>query len=224
MRFRDREDAGKALAALLKDYISQQDLNLLAIPNGGIPVGLAIQKNLPRNWTVSLLFVRKLQVPYNPEAGFGAVTLDGSLYLNHTLLSRLHLSDSEIKTSKKLALQSLERRFRKFEVEQQDKSLLKGRTAILVDDGLASGYTMLAAAHSIAGIALATIIAVPTASENAIQLIESKAKAKVLCPDVRSGPFFAVADAYAYWSDISDEEAVKAIRMSQKNKIRVSGF
>lgn len=224
MRFRDRNDAGKTLAALIKDYCDQEDLHLLAIPNGGIPVGLAIQKNLPRNWTISLLFVRKLQVPYNPEAGFGAVTLDGSLYLNHSLLSRLHLSDSEIETSKKLALQSLECRFRKFEVKQQDKSILNGRTAILVDDGLASGYTMLAAAHSIEERALATIIAVPTASENAVRLIESKTEAKVLCPDVRSGPFFAVADAYAYWSDISDEEAAKAIQISQKYKIQFSGF
>ena len=224
MRFRDRNDAGRVLAAQIKDYISQEDLYLLAIPNGGIPVGLAIQKNLLRNWTVGLLFVRKLQVPNNPEAGFGAVTLDGSLYLNRALLSRLHLSDSEIETSKKRALQSLERRFRKLEVEQQDKSLLKGQTAILVDDGLASGYTMLAAAHSIAENALTTIIAVPTASENAVRLIESKTKAKVICPDIRSGPFFAVADAYAYWSDISDEEAIKAIETSQKNEIRVSGF
>ncbi|MHA2270335.1 MAG: phosphoribosyltransferase [Candidatus Hodarchaeales archaeon] len=224
MRYRDRNDAGRALAALIKDYISHEDLNLLTIPNGGIPVGSAIQKNLPRNWTVSLLFVRKLQLPNNPEAGFGAVTLDGSQYLNHALLSRLRLSDSEIEASKKLALQSLDSRFGKFQVVKQDKSILNGRTAIIVDDGLASGYTMLAAAHSIEERALTTIIAVPTASENAVRLIESNTKAKILCPDVRSGPFFAVADAYAYWSDISDEEAVKAIQISQKHKIQVSGF
>lgn len=212
MRFRDREDAGRTVAALLTDRLGHADLSLLAIPNGGIPVGLAIRENLQSCGSFGLLFVRKLQIPSNPEAGFGAVTLDGKLHLNQSLLARLGLSKSDIETSKQLALQSLRARAEKFGVEQCDTSAIVGRTVAIVDDGLASGFTMLAAVHSIEDDASRVVVVVPTASKRAVQLIESQTSGEVMCPDIRSGSFFAVADAYGYWRDIPDEEAIAAIR------------
>ena len=216
MRFRDREDAGRTLAPMISERIRQTDLNLLAIPNGGIQVGIAIRECLNQCYSLSILFVRKLQIPYNPEAGFGAVTLDGKLYLNRLLLSRLRLSKSEIETSKKMALQSLQARAKKFGVEESDKAAFIGHTAVIVDDGLASGFTMLAAVRSIEEDASRVVVAVPTASETAVDLINSETKAEILCPDIRSGSYFAVADAYTHWRDVSDEEAIKTIRVLDK--------
>ncbi|MFX0113934.1 MAG: phosphoribosyltransferase [Candidatus Hodarchaeota archaeon] len=212
MRFRDRETAGRTVAALLAERLGHVDLSLLAIPNGGIPVGLAIRETLASCCSFGLLFVRKLQIPYNPEAGFGAVTLDGKLHLNQVLLTRLKLSEADIETSKQLALQSLRSRAAKYGVTQTDKAAISNRTVVIVDDGLASGFTMLAAVHSIEEEASRIVVAVPTASHHAVQLIESQTNGEVLCPDIRSGPFFAVADAYDYWCDIPDEEAIAAIR------------
>jgi putative phosphoribosyl transferase len=212
MRFRDRETAGRMVASLLTARFGSVDLSLLAIPNGGIPVGLAIRDTLQSPCSFDLLFVRKLQIPYNPEAGFGAVTLDGKLHLNQALLARLRLSESDIEASKQLALQSLRARAEKYGVREYDKTGIVDRTVVLVDDGLASGFTMLAAVHSIEEDAVRVIVAVPTASERAVRLIESQTSGEIVCPDIRSGPFFAVADAYDYWRDIPDEEAIAAIR------------
>ena len=79
-KYRDREDAGRVLASKLPDYRGK-GANVLAIPNGGVPVAAAIAKELEAE--LYLLLVRKLQIPDNPEAGFGAVTSDGFLLLNH---------------------------------------------------------------------------------------------------------------------------------------------
>jgi predicted phosphoribosyltransferase len=214
MKFRDREDAGRILATMLKERINQASFSLLAIPNGGIPVGLMIREQFSQQCSFGLLFIRKLQIPYNPEAGFGAVTLGGKLFLNRSLLSRLKLTEPEIKRSKQLAMQSLRIRAEKFSASPDTESSVTGHTVVIVDDGLASGFTMLAAVQSIEKAALRTIVAVPTASENAVRLIKSKTQAEVLCPDIRSGSLFAVANAYHYWRDIPDDEAIEAIQVT----------
>lgn len=94
---------------------------------------------------------------------------------------------------------------------------LNGKTVILVDDGLASGFTMLAAAKSIRNQHPEKIvIAVPTASAGAIELLASSVD-ELVCPNIRGGPIFAVADAYENWYDLSDDEVLELLRRSEKN-------
>ena len=89
---------------------------------------------------------------------------------------------------------------------------IRGKTAILIDDGLASGYTMLAAIRSTRKRnPRRVVVAVPTASTAAIELVSRKVD-KILCLNIRSGPFFAVADAYREWRDLSDEEVVEILK------------
>jgi putative phosphoribosyl transferase len=211
--FRDRFEAGKLLAEKLQKYNRQQDVLVLAIPAGGVPVGSAVSKEL--DVPLDVVIVRKAQIPWNPEAGFGAVTWDGETILNESLVEQLGLTRDEIEESISVAKRNIEVRLRKF---RGDKPLpqLKNRVIILVDDGLASGFTMLSAAKSARkSQPKKIVVAIPTASSGAIALLKSEVD-EIVCLNIRSGSSFAVADAYENWYDLSDEEVQKLLREKEK--------
>lgn len=201
MLFYDREHAGRVLAGLLKD-LDDSGCVVLAIPNGGVPVAIQIADALHAELGVEI--VRKLQVPGNTEAGFGAVTSGGDIILNEQLVRQLGLDGATIRTIADRTLEEVRRRQREFGAAPIK---LWGRTVILVDDGLASGYTMMAAARSVRRRGpKQVIVAVPTSSAHAAALVAGEAD-RFVCPDVREGPAFAVADAYEDWYDLTVHEA-----------------
>lgn len=208
--FADREDAGRRLASLLEGVADPKGL-VLAIPAGGVPVACAVAREcrLP----LDVLIVRKLQIPDNPEAGFGAIGPDGEVLLNERLVDDLRLSQKEIQaqvSETQRVLQSREKVFRRGRPQPE----LKDRQVILVDDGLASGYTMMAAVDFARHKeARQVIVAVPTASQRTIHFLQPAADVLV-CPNVRGGPVFAVADAYQEWYDLGDEEVVALLDAS----------
>lgn len=207
--FEDRFHAGELLADMLKKHIRLENAVILAIPAGGVPVGYQISRKL--NLPMDVMIVRKLQIPWDPEAGFGAISWDGEMVLNEQLIKRLGLSRDLIEEAVKIAMKIIQDRIEKFKVAKPISDL-RGKSAILVDDGLASGYTMLAAIKSVKKKnPRKIIIAVPTASTTAIQLI-SKEVDKLLCLNLRSSPFFAVADAYQNWRDLMDKEVIDILR------------
>jgi predicted phosphoribosyltransferase len=215
--FRDRAHAGELLARKLERYAGRADAILLAIPAGGIPVGCAIAKELRIPLDVAV--VRKVQIPWNPEAGFGAVAWDGEVVLNAPLAKGLGLDDASVEEAVSKARRGVEERLRRFRGDRPPPDL-RGKVAILVDDGLASGFTMLAAARSVRkGGPKAVAIAVPTASLDAIGLLAPEVDGLV-CLNIRSGPFFAVADAYRRWYDLSDEEAERALEYARSEASR----
>jgi predicted phosphoribosyltransferase len=207
--FKDRTHAGELLAEKLLKYADKYGKTLIvAIPSGGIPVGYAVAKRL--HAALDIMLVRKIPIPWEPEAGFGSVTFDGSTYLNEPLVRSLGLSEHEINECIKKAKKELEERAKKFLVERKGRLLqnVEGRAAILVDDGLASGYTMLASVASVKKREPSRIIvAVPTGSLTAIELVSPNVD-KLLCLNIRSRYSFAVADAYKEWYDVSEEEAI----------------
>lgn len=206
-KYRDREDAGKVLASRLLSY-GAENLTVLAIPNGGVPVAAVIAEEL--DVELYLMIIRKLQIPDNPEAGFGAVTFDGFLLLNQPLIERLDLSEADILKQKQKALESIRLRQEYFGKRAEPPSL-NNRTAVLVDDGLASGFTMEAGVKSAKSRgAEGIIIAVPTSSMSAYRRLESQVD-RIICPDVSRLPFFAVANAYQNWYDLSEEEVLDLI-------------
>ncbi|XHH07716.1 MAG: phosphoribosyltransferase [Candidatus Bathyarchaeia archaeon] len=201
--FQDRFEAGRLLAGELKMYVGNSNVIVLAIPAGGVPVGSTVAKLL--NAKFDVVIVRKLQVPWNPEAGFGAVSWDGKVFLNPDLVEQLNLTKAEIDASILETNRNIEERLSKF---RGDKPLpdLTSNIVILVDDGLASGYTMLAAAQFVkAKKPQKVVIAVPTASMGAIELLKPHVD-EIFCLNIRSGAAFAVADAYVNWYDLTDEE------------------
>ena len=207
--FRDRYHAGKLLADMLKKHISLEDSVLLAIPAGGIPVGYEISRTL--DLPMDLIIVRKLQIPWDPEAGFGAISSDGEIVLNERLVDYLGLSEEVIEEVVRKTLRIIRDRLKKFRMFKPVMNV-RDKTVILVDDGLASGYTMLAAIRSIKKKSPKRIIvAVPTASAAAVEFVSREVN-KILCLNVRSSRIFAVADAYRKWRDLADDEVVEILR------------
>ncbi|MDO9098268.1 MAG: phosphoribosyltransferase family protein [Candidatus Methanoperedens sp.] len=211
--FEDRTEAGSLIAEKLIRYKSSGGI-VLGIPSGGAPVAreIAAALHLP----MDLMIVRKLQIPYNPEAGFGAMGLDGEVILNEGLLAELGLTEDEIREQAKKTEEVIKRRNLIFRGGRPFPSL-KDRVVILVDDGLASGYTMLAAVGFVKRKAPKKIIvAIPTASKRTVELILPEID-ELICLNVRHGISFAVADAYRNWYDLSDEEVLSIISSMKLN-------
>ena len=204
--FEDRIEAGKRLAEMLEPrYRQVQDGIVLAIPSGGVPVGLEVTRKLA--FPFDLIIVKKIPIPHNPEAGYGAVTLEGGVFLNEDLLGRLKLSSLQIEQHISRIKKELEQRNRLFRGGKPSVNLSE-KTVLLVDDGLASGYTMMASVHDAKQRgAKKIVIAVPTGPSRTIEKIQSMVD-EIYCPNIRDKIFFAVADAYENWYDLTNEEVL----------------
>jgi len=206
--FRDRVEAGKLLAEKLREYAGKGNVIVLTVPAGGVPVGYAVAKELAI--PMDLAVVRKVQIPWNTEAGFGAVTWDGETVLNEPLVEQLGLTREEIEGSISKTKRIIQERLRKFR-GYRPMPHLRDKVVILVDDGLASGFTMLAAARSARKrTPEKVIVAVPTASLGAVELLAPEVD-EIVCLNIRSGPSFAVANAYESWYDLTDEEVIRIL-------------
>jgi putative phosphoribosyl transferase len=216
--FKDRSHAGEVLAQMLRpNYMGKENNIIFAIPAGGVPVGLMISKAL--NLNMDLVIVRKIQIPGNTEAGFGAMTLDGSTFLNETLIAQLNLSSFQVRNQIDVVKKELERRNKLF---RQNKPMpsLHGQAVVLVDDGLASGYTMMASAHMVKQHGAEKVIAaVPTAPSRSIENIKKDID-ELYCANIRDEAYFAVAEAYEQWHDLTEDEVLRFIRNLWETKIQ----
>ncbi len=202
--FKDRTHAGELLAKKLLRY-KEEDIIVLAIPAGGVPVGYTIAVNL--GLPLDLIVVRKLPIPYNPEAGFGALTTDGTVVLNEPVVEEIGLTKEEIDKYASQRKREIQERLRRFRGDKPFPDLKK-RIVIIVDDGLASGYTMKAAILSVRKHEPRRIVvAVPTAHLGALEKISPYVD-EIICLNIRSGFLFAVADAYVNWYDLDDSEVI----------------
>lgn len=206
--FEDREEAGAYLAQSLES-VRWQNAIVLAIPSGGVPIGLTIASHL--NLPFDLLIIRKIPIPGNTEAGFGAISLEGDIMLNDSIVRMLGMTRQEIEELARPVREELASRNRIFRKDRPWPDL-KGKVVILADDGLASGYTMMIAARMVRRQEPERIVvAVPTASLHTIRLVAEEVD-MILCPNVRTGSYFAVADAYRNWYDLSREDVVDLLR------------
>ncbi|HSH12796.1 MAG TPA: phosphoribosyltransferase family protein, partial [Desulfurivibrionaceae bacterium] len=157
-----------------------------------------------------LVIVRKLQIPGNTEAGFGAMGPDGKLFLNDELLRHLRLTEAQVEAQAAIVREELHRRNRLFRNNRPPPEVA-GKTVIIADDGLASGYTMLAAATWLReGKAARLVMAVPTALLDSLEKVGQLAD-EIYCANVLDFWPFAVANAYRHWRDLSRQEIVKLI-------------
>lgn len=212
--FKDREDAGKYLAEAFENFRGKNAI-ILAIPSGGVPIALAIASHL--DLPLDLIIIRKIPIPGNTEAGFGAISLEGDMILNDSMVKALGLSKSDIEDEAKIVRDELKARNHLFR-EDRPWPDLKGKIAILVDDGLASGYTMMAASRMVRRREPASIVvAVPTAPMSTIEMLSDYAD-MIVCPNIRTTSYFAVAEAYQNWYDLSREEVVKMLHDYERAK------
>jgi len=206
--FSDRHDAGRQLGAFIKTLPAIRDPLVLAIPAGGVPIGkeVAVALGAP----LSLAIVRKIRIPGSTESGFGAVTWDGQVLINERLRAALALSPAEVDMAIAETRKNVNERIARF-TGGRAVPALTGKTVILTDDGLASGFTMLAAIKSIRIHKPARIIvAVPTASASSAELVSQHVD-ELVCLNIRSGRMFAVADAYKQWYDLDDHEVLEEL-------------
>ena len=205
--FADRNEGGGRLAQKLLRF-SGQDTIVLALPSGGVPIGMAIHREIDSDF--DLLVVRKIQIPWNTEAGFGAVNLDDDVLMNESLLYALHLPDEEVQGQINKTKTIVQRRNELFRRGREFPDL-SNRLVILADDGLASGYTMRAAIEYVKKRNPATIIcAVPTGSSDTVDKIIKEVDC-VVCLNVRESYPYAVAEAYRNWYDLRDEDILRLL-------------
>jgi len=208
--FADREDAALAVAALMEaEWKGRTKAMVLAVPSGGVPVGLVLARELGLGF--ELVLARKLRIPGTTEAGFGALAVNGTLLLNEQLMVDLGIGQEEVRAEEAEVRAELARRNERFRAGRPFPDLA-GRDVVLADDGLASGYTMRACLAAVAEAGAAeTAVAVPTAPLPSIALLAGEADA-VFCPNVCRGGRFAVAEAYRRWRDLDPDEVEALLR------------
>ncbi len=210
MWLRDRADAGERLAKVLAQEPPPQPL-VLAVPRGGVPIAAIVAQHLNCPWDV--VVVRKLALPWNPEAGFGAVAVDGTTVLNPEFLQRALLASAELERIKSQALDEVGRRDRAYRAGRPFPALT-GYSVILTDDGLASGYTMLAAVEfAKKSRPREVVVASPVASGAAVRLLQP-AVDRLVVLHVSHRWNFAVASFYRDFAQLTDEEVVMTVRGS----------
>ncbi len=202
--YKNRTDAGKKLAKRLENYKGKNIL-IFAIPRGGVPVGYKVAKFLKAPFDV--IVARKLHIPWSPEAGFGALAPDGTMILNEEIVIDLGIDEKVIQEVKEEVLKEIKRREK---IYRGDKPFpkIENKIVIIVDDGLASGYTMVAAIKFLQKMKPAKIVvAVPTASESAYREVKQAAD-EIISLYVQKGYPYAVANFYEEWYDLTDDEVV----------------
>lgn len=205
--FRDRGHAGTLLSQCLTEYRGSDAL-VMAIPAGGVPVATTVGECL--SLPVDVVTVSKITLPWNTEAGYGALAYDGTLRLNDALLARSNLDEAQIARDIERTRRKIDRRVRRLRADLPPPDV-SNRTVIIVDDGLASGFTMRVAVEALTRQGATSIaIAVPTGHADVLSDFAAPAKV-IYCANVRDSRSFAVADAYEHWSDVSEEEALGAL-------------
>jgi predicted phosphoribosyltransferase len=208
--FRDRLHAGELLAKKLEEYKGKKNVYVLAIPAGGVQVAFIISKEL--KIPLDLAITRKIHIPWNKEAGFGAISWNGIMFINKPLVASLGLKKAEIDRCVAEEMNVIKKRLKIFRGDKPFPTL-KDKTIIIVDDGLASGFSMLTTVKALEKLKVKDlVVAVPTAPVSAIELIKSHVN-EIVCLNIRSGPFFAVADAYTEWYDLTDEDVISVLKI-----------
>lgn len=209
--FRDRRDAGQKLAQELMGYANRPDVLVLALPRGGVPVAFEVAKALKA--PLDIFLVRKLGVPGHEELAMGAIASGGVRVLNDTVVDALNIPDRLIDAVAEKEQRELERRERAYRGDRP-KPEVRGKTVILVDDGLATGASMRAAVEALraqdpAGI----VVAVPTAAPETCEAFEDTVE-EVVCAETPQ-PFFGVGFWYQDFSQTTDEEVRTLLARAQ---------
>jgi putative phosphoribosyl transferase len=200
--FRDRTDAGRRLASALVDYAHRSDAVVLGLPRGGVAVACEVAQRL--HLPLDVYVVRKLGVPARPELAMGALAGDGTYVLDEGMVAALGIRDAQVRAVIAREREELRRRERAYRGIAA-KPKLGGKTAILVDDGLATGATMRVAALAVRRAhPKEIVVAVPVGASRTCDSLHEVAD-RVVCP-FQPEPFVAVGLFYGDFSQTTDEE------------------
>ncbi len=213
-QYLDRQHAGKILATHLKKYAGKEDVIVLALPRGGVPVAYEIASSL--SIPLDVFIVRKLGVPGHEELAMGALASGGVVLLNEELINYLKISKPSIDQVIESEKNELSRREQLYHVNEE-APVLKDKTILLVDDGIATGSTMQAAILALRQQKPAQIIvAVPVAAQDTYKDI-SKLVDKIVCP-LTPVNFYAVGLWYKNFSQTSDSEVCELLKKAYQER------
>jgi len=211
MTFANRKEAGRRLAFMLTTYAGREDLIVLGIPRGGVPVAYEVAMELGAR--LDIFVVRKLGVPWQPELAFGAIATGGVRFLDREIIESVGLSEAEIERVTAKEQQELERRERIYRGGLPALAL-QGKTVILVDDGIATGASTRAAIAALRQHGPAHIVlAAPVAPASTCRRLRSEVE-RLVCLEAAES-FYAIGQFYEDFSQLSDEEVVALLHSAQ---------
>lgn len=215
-RFADRYEAGRRLAEALSKYGGRSDVLVIALPRGGVPVGYEVAKALGA--PLDVMQVRKLGVPGHEELAMGAIASGGVRIVSENVVEALGIPERVIATVAAAEAQELERRERIYR-EGRHFPDVRGRTVIMVDDGLATGSTMRAAAAALRSLGADRLVAaVPVAPKETCDSLRDVVD-EVVCAATPER-FLAVGEWYEDFSQTSDEEVSELLRRGEGGTLR----
>ncbi len=204
MYFEDRRHAGRLLAAALGFLRGEQQLLVLGIPRGGIVVAAEIAKAL--HAPLDVYIVRKIGAPYNPEMAIGAVASDGTVVLDQPLIAHLNIPAEYVHQETERQRKEIERRSKAYRGTREEQPIT-GKAVVLIDDGVATGSTVLAALRAIRQKSPARLVlAVPVGPPESIRELSKEAD-QVICLETPES-FWAVGAYYAVFDQTSDAEVI----------------
>lgn len=207
--YKDRKEAGKALAGELAGYAGKRPV-VVGLPRGGVAIAAEIARALECD--LDIIIAGKLRAPENPELAIGAVNEDGLVYLNETAIRGMHIDPDYVEKEKKERLNAIQERLALYR-EVKEKVPLRGRTVIIADDGLATGATMISAIQAARAEGARVIIAaVPGGPQDTIDRLKRMEEVDtVVCPIIPP-LFFAVSQLYVYFNQVEDEEVLALLK------------
>ena len=211
MRFRDRSDAGRQLASKLLP-LKDEDVVVLGLPRGGVAVAAEVARALGA--PLDVILVRKLGVPVQPELGLGAIGEGGARVINPEVVRYARVREEDIAAVEARERSELERRAQRYRGDAP-REPLAGRTAVIVDDGIATGSTARAACRvARAQGAARVVLAVPVAPPSADTALMGDAD-EVICLEMPDR-FLAIGEWYEDFSQTSDEEVISLLRAARR--------
>ncbi|HSL31843.1 MAG TPA: phosphoribosyltransferase [Anaerolineales bacterium] len=211
-RFKDRRDAGRTLAQKLEHYAGRQDVLVLALPRGGVPVAYEVSRHL--NVPMDIFIVRKLGLPGREELAIGAIATGGVRVLNEDVIRLLNVPEELIRFVAKRELQELKRREQIYRGDRTELDV-RDRTVILIDDGLATGASMRAAVKGLRAQHPARIVvAVPAAAADICEAFRREVD-EIVCA-ITPEPFQGVGRWYEDFSQMTDYEVRSLLQESNQ--------
>jgi predicted phosphoribosyltransferase len=215
-RFHDRHEAGELLAEKLTAYANKPDVIVLALPRGGVPVGAEVARKL--NAPFDVFVVRKLGLPGHPELAMGAIASGGVRVFNGDVVNALRIPEEVINAVTMEEFQELKRREKSYRDDLPPPEV-EGKTVLIVDDGVATGSTMVAAISALRKLnAGRTVVATPTVARSTCDYLRKTANevVSVIVPE----EFYGVGQWYDDFSQTSDEEVHRLLAEMNGREIR----
>lgn len=222
IKFKDRVAAANILANILKDAIKKEEkrsssLLVLGIPRGGVIIADIIAMKL--SCCFDIIIPRKLRMPGNDEVAVGAIMEDGTTYTNDSVITELGVSTDYLEKEKAVQIEEIKRRITLYRSNKEDVAendnyaALFGKTIILVDDGAATGATLIAASRWIRKqVPKRLIMAVPVAPSNTVEVLKKEADGVEVITSIRSSSFHSVGQYYHEFRQVTDRQVLEIMQ------------